>query len=64
MPIRGSASGLATTFRVAARVDYVLGRFPAEERKQLPERVDVACEAIRTFCLEGIGPAMCKFNNK
>ncbi|MCI9042390.1 MAG: aminoacyl-tRNA hydrolase [Muribaculaceae bacterium] len=56
--------GVGNDFPRGCQVDYVLGRFPAEERKQLPERVDVACEAIRTFCLEGIGPAMCKFNNK
>ena len=30
----------------------------------LPARVDVACEAIRTFCLAGINTAMNTYNNK
>ncbi len=56
--------GVGNDFPRGCQIDYVLGTFPAEEREALPARVEVACEAIRTFCLEGLGSAMCKFNNK
>ncbi|MBD5307817.1 MAG: aminoacyl-tRNA hydrolase [Paramuribaculum sp.] len=56
--------GVGNDFPRGCQIDYVLGNFPPEQRKELPERIKVACEAIRTFCLEGIGSAMCKFNNK
>ena len=46
------------------QVDYVLGHFTLDQRQQLPARVDVACEAIKAFCLSGIDFAMCNFNNK
>lgn len=56
--------GVGNDFPRGCQVDYVLGNFTREEQKTLPERIDVACEAIKTFCLEGLGNAMCKFNNK
>lgn len=56
--------GVGNDFPRGCQIDYVLGAFPPEEREALQARVDVACEAIRTFCLEGLGAAMCKFNNK
>ena len=56
--------GIGNDFPRGCQVDFVLGKFPREEREALPARVEIACDAIRTFCLEGIGPAMCKFNNK
>lgn len=56
--------GVGNDFPRGCQIDYVLGTFPPEEREALPARVEVACEAIKTFCLEGLGSAMCKFNNK
>ncbi|MCM1029415.1 MAG: aminoacyl-tRNA hydrolase [Pseudoflavonifractor sp.] len=56
--------GVGNDFPRGCQIDYVLGKFPPEERQALPARIDIACEAIRTFCLEGLGSAMCKFNNK
>lgn len=56
--------GIGNDFPRGCQIDFVLGQFPPEERAALPERVAVACDAIRTYCLEGIGLAMCKFNNK
>lgn len=55
--------GLGNDFPRGTQIDYVLGRFTPEQEKELPERLAVACEAIRSFVLEGIGRAMNKYNN-
>ncbi len=56
--------GVGNDFPRGCQIDYVLGQFTLDQRQQLPVRVDVACEAIKAFCLSGIGFAMCNFNNK
>lgn len=56
--------GIGGDFPRGCQVDYVLGTFPEEQRKELPARIDVAVEAVREWVLAGIGNAMCKFNNK
>ncbi len=56
--------GIGNDFPRGCQVDYVLGHFPLDQRQQLTARVDVACEAIKAFCLSGIDFAMCNFNNK
>ena len=56
--------GIGDNYPRGCQIDYVLGQFTLDERQRLPVRIDVACDAIRTFCLEGLQAAMCKFNNK
>lgn len=56
--------GIGGNFPKGCQIDYVLGQFTLDERQRLTQRVEVACEAISTFCLEGEQAAMCKFNNK
>lgn len=56
--------GVGNDFPRGCQIDYVLGQFTLDQRQQLPTRVDVACDAIKAFCLSGIGFAMCNFNNK
>ncbi len=56
--------GIGHDFNQGMQVDYVLGTFTKEQQRELPQRVDVAIDAMKAFCLEGIGNAMCKFNNK
>ncbi len=56
--------GIGNDFPRGCQIDYVLGRFSADDRPLLKERIDVAAEAVREFVLAGIGNAMCKFNNK
>ena len=56
--------GIGNDFPRGAQIDYVLGHFTLDQRQMLPARVDVACEAIRTFCLAGINTAMNTYNNK
>ncbi len=56
--------GVGNDFPRGCQIDYVLGQFTLDQRQQLPARIDVACEAIKAFCMSGIGFAMCNFNNK
>lgn len=56
--------GIGNDFPRGGQIDYVLGHFTLEQRQQLPARVEVACEAIKAFCLSGIDFAMCNYNNK
>ncbi len=54
--------GIGNDFPRGCQIDYVLGRFTAEQTKELPERITVADEAIREFVLAGAQRAMCKYN--
>lgn len=56
--------GIGNNFPRGCQVDYVLGHFNLDERQQLPTRIDVAIDAVKTYCLAGIQKAMCDFNNK
>jgi len=56
--------GIGNNYQRGRQIEYVLGSFSLDERQQLPVRIDVAVDAIRTFCLAGIQTAMCDFNNK
>lgn len=56
--------GIGNDFPRGCQIDYVLGHFTLDQRQQLPTRVEVACDAIRTFCLAGIQTAMNTYNNK
>ena len=42
--------------------DFVLKPFPSAERKDLPEVVDRAADAVTTLMLEGLEPAQNRFN--
>lgn len=56
--------GIGNNFPRGGQIDYVLGRFPIEEQKLLPERLKQATEAIKAFCLSGLQFAMNHFNGK
>ncbi|MGM9806325.1 MAG: aminoacyl-tRNA hydrolase [Candidatus Aphodosoma sp.] len=56
--------GIGSDFRPGGQVDYVLGHFPKELEDEKRQRIGVACEIIRTFCLAGIQVAMNTYNNK
>lgn len=56
--------GIGNDFPRGCQIDYVLGRFTPEQRLALPARIDVAIDAIRTFCLAGAATAMNQFNNR
>lgn len=56
--------GVGNDFPRGGQIDYVLGRFPEEEIRELPERLAKASEAVKAFCLSGIEFAMTQYNNK
>ena len=56
--------GIGNDFPRGAQIDYVLGHFTAEQREAMPERIKVAVEAIKSFCLAGLPFTMTHFNNK
>lgn len=56
--------GVGGDFPRGAQVDYVLGRWTAEERERLPGLVDNAVEAIRSFAAVGPERTMNLFNTK
>ncbi len=56
--------GIGNDFPRGTQIDYVLGHFTAEEEKLMPERINIAVDAVKTFCLAGIQTAMNTYNNK
>lgn len=54
--------GIGNEFSKGGQIDFVLGRFPEEERKRLPEVVGRAADCVRAFCLSGPAFAMNHFN--
>ena len=56
--------GIGNDFPKGAQVDYVLGNFDEEDRKQMPERLELAGEIIKSFCLAGLNITMNQYNNK
>lgn len=56
--------GVGNDFPRGCQIDYVLGQFKPEERKELEARVGVAVDAVKTEVLAGLQTAMCDFNNK
>lgn len=56
--------GLGNDFPRGGQIDYVLGHFPEDQEKILPDRLGIAIDAIRCFCLSGVENAMNQYNNK
>lgn len=56
--------GVGNEFAQGRQVDYVLGKWGEEERKNLPERLEKCAEAIKAFGTIGIGLTMTNFNGK
>lgn len=56
--------GIGNDFPRGGQINYVLGHFTDLELEEFGKRLPVAIDAIKTFCLAGIGKAMCDYNNK
>jgi PTH1 family peptidyl-tRNA hydrolase len=56
--------GIGNDFAKGYQVDYVLGRWSAEEEKILLPRIEVTVELIKSFVLTGIERTMNFFNKK
>jgi len=55
--------GIGNIFNQGQQVDYVLSEWNIEEKKQLPERLQVVNDAIRSFGTIGINRTMNLYNN-
>ncbi|MBK5722604.1 aminoacyl-tRNA hydrolase [Dysgonomonas sp. Marseille-P4677] len=56
--------GIGNEFPKGGQVDYVLDPFSDEEEKELPEKLEICGEIIKSFCLAGIQNTMNQYNNK
>ena len=56
--------GLGDDFRKGFQAEFVLSRFDSNERKVLPERLDLAVEMIKSFMQHGAEKTMTNYNNK
>lgn len=56
--------GVGADFSKGKQVDYVLGEWDTNENKALPERIDKACELIKSFGTAGLNNTMNSFNGK
>lgn len=56
--------GIGSTEKVFNTIDYVLGEWSLEEKVRLPEKIELACEIIRSFSLTGIDRTMNLYNTK
>ncbi len=56
--------GLGNNYPQGGQVRFVLGEWCEEEQNALPERIETACEIIKSFCLCGTQLTMTQYNNK
>ncbi len=56
--------GVGSEFAVGRQVDYVLGKWNADEQKALLPRVELAKEMAQSFATIGLQLTMTNFNNK
>lgn len=54
--------GIGNQFDKHRQIDFVLGKWKAEELPVIEDKTIKAAEAIQSFMLEGIGQAMTKYN--
>lgn len=56
--------GLGDNFPKGRQIEYVLGEWDAEEKSQLPARIDQAIEMIKSFGTSGLQLTMTNYNNR
>jgi PTH1 family peptidyl-tRNA hydrolase len=56
--------GISDAFKKGQQVDYVLGEWGEAEQGLLPERLELACEVIKSFGTAGLEFTMTGFNGK
>ena len=54
--------GVGNDFARGGQIDFVLGKFPEEEARELPEKLERAAEAVKSYCLAGPAYTMNHFN--
>lgn len=56
--------GVGSEFSKGKQSDFVLGEWDTEENKLLPERLEIACEIIKSFGTAGLNNTMNTYNGK
>lgn len=56
--------GIGNDFPRGGQIDFVLGNFTEEDMKTMDERLEMAGETVKSFCLAGISLTMNQFNKK
>lgn len=56
--------GIGKDFHPGEQVDYVLGTWPEEQQRLMPDKMKTAVEIINAFCLSGLAFAMNHYNRK
>lgn len=56
--------GVGSDFAKGRQADYVLGQWKNEEQLALPERLQTAAAAAKSFVFDGLPMAMTNWNNK
>jgi peptidyl-tRNA hydrolase, PTH1 family len=56
--------GVGNDFPLGNQINYVLSQFSEEEKNKLEKPIDLACEAILAFPIQGIDQIMNRFNTK
>ncbi|MFM8241704.1 MAG: aminoacyl-tRNA hydrolase, partial [Crocinitomicaceae bacterium] len=56
--------GVGSDFEKGKQSDYVLGNWSKEESLDLPERIGVAIEFVKSFSTQGLALTMTNWNNK
>lgn len=56
--------GIGNDFPIGAQIRFVLDNFNPDEQTIIDERITLAIEAIKSFCLSGLGETMTLFNKK
>ncbi len=54
--------GIGNNYRKGQQIDYVLGKWSAEEESALPERLEKSCELLTAFVTSGVTNTMNNFN--
>jgi PTH1 family peptidyl-tRNA hydrolase len=56
--------GIGSDFQRGRQIDYVLSPFDEQDREQMPERLEMAGEIVKSFCLAGIDVTMNQYNHR
>ena len=56
--------GIGNDFPMGAQIKFVLDPFSTEEQAVIDERIQIAAECVRSFCLAGLENTMTQFNSK
>lgn len=56
--------GIGNDFPRGGQIDFVLGNFTEEDMKTMDQRLEMAGDIVKSFCLAGISLTMNQFNKK